>query len=175
MLVNNVYHKVLLVFLSYILLIDSYKFSKLNINIGITKRQTIFQLSESKPYNIFNNINKILFKSDVLSSDTKITENFLPPPSLTIMKYFEYWNCRDMENASLLFSDDCIYEDTLYPNQFIGKDSLKSHLLNVASALPNSFQFKIDEISENIETGKVITDKYNNNLILISYDKVTIK
>ena len=76
-------------------------------------------------------------------------------PSETIIRYFDYWNRRDMINASSLFSDDCIYEDTLYPSQFIGKKSIKSHLLNVASALPNSFQFVIDEISEDKDSGKV--------------------
>jgi hypothetical protein len=52
-----------------------------------------------------------------------------------------------MTAAANLFSNDCVYEDTLYPNVFIGRDNLKQHLLNVASAVPPTFEFIIDNIS----------------------------
>lgn len=76
-------------------------------------------------------------------------------PSDAIKSYFEYWNVRDMESACALFDQNCIYEDSLYPKVFIGKDSLKAHLFNVASSVPDSFQFKIDEICEDKNIGKV--------------------
>ena len=66
---------------------------------------------------------------------------------LVVRKYFEFWNKRNMTAAADLFSLDCKYEDTLYPNVFIGKENVKGHLLNVAAALPPSFSFVIDKIS----------------------------
>lgn len=67
--------------------------------------------------------------------------------SQVISLYFKYWNSREMDNAADLFDPDCIYEDTLYPEQFKGKDDIKFHLLRVADSLPSSFQFVVDEYS----------------------------
>ena len=67
--------------------------------------------------------------------------------SQVITQYFECWNRREMDNAADLFDPDCIYEDTLYPEQFKGKDDIKFHLLRVADSLPSSFQFVVDEYS----------------------------
>jgi len=33
-----------------------------------------------------------------------------------------------MQAAVDLFSEDCVYEDTLYPEKFQGKEQLKAHL-----------------------------------------------
>jgi hypothetical protein len=45
-------------------------------------------------------------------------------------------------------SEDCVYEDTLYPGAFRGREALKKHLLKVAAALPDSFAFVLDEVSD---------------------------
>ena len=68
-------------------------------------------------------------------------------PSKVIEAYFRAWNCRDMDVAISYFASDCIYEDTLYPETFRGKDQLRLHLKRVAKALPASFQFVVDEMS----------------------------
>lgn len=65
-----------------------------------------------------------------------------------VKKYFEYWNMRQMQNAVDLFTEDCEYEDTLYSGSFAGKEALKKHLFRCADALPDSFAFVVDEISE---------------------------
>eukprot|EP00470_Lotharella_oceanica_P012544 CAMPEP_0170198810 /NCGR_PEP_ID=MMETSP0040_2-20121228/68991_1 /TAXON_ID=641309 /ORGANISM="Lotharella oceanica, Strain CCMP622" /LENGTH=233 /DNA_ID=CAMNT_0010448861 /DNA_START=307 /DNA_END=1008 /DNA_ORIENTATION=- len=64
-----------------------------------------------------------------------------------VRKYFEYWNKRQMDDAISLFADDCIYEDTLYPGFFEGKDELKKHLYAIGEALPADFRFNIDELA----------------------------
>lgn len=53
-----------------------------------------------------------------------------------------------MAEAIDLFTEDCQYEDTLYPKAFQGKENLRKHLLKVADALPDSFGFVLDEISD---------------------------
>jgi ketosteroid isomerase-like protein len=76
-------------------------------------------------------------------------------PKQTIELYFDRWNKRDMDSAADLFDADCVYEDTLYPGTFRGREAIKSHLLNVAASLPGSFSFVIDDIAEDILNGKV--------------------
>ncbi|KAJ1416557.1 hypothetical protein B484DRAFT_454247 [Ochromonadaceae sp. CCMP2298] len=76
-------------------------------------------------------------------------------PGDVVRRYFEYWNVRDMESAVAVFSDDCVYEDTLYPGAFDGKEALKTHLFRVAVAVPDSFQFIVDTVSEDSSSGTV--------------------
>ncbi|GMH58228.1 hypothetical protein TrST_g4539 [Triparma strigata] len=64
-----------------------------------------------------------------------------------VKSYFAYWNVRDMSSATSLFAPDCSYEDTQYSTPFVGRPALKSHLLKVASALPPTFTFVVDDIS----------------------------
>lgn len=72
-----------------------------------------------------------------------------------VRDYFLAWNSRDMAAAISLFSDDCEYEDTLYPKVFRGREALQAHLLSVAASLPTSFKFVIDDVSEDSARGKV--------------------
>ena len=72
-----------------------------------------------------------------------------------VEKYFEYWNQRDFNSAADLFSIDCKYEDTVYPETFNSRDEVKFHLERVANALPDNFQFKIDEITTGSDSSTV--------------------
>ena len=65
----------------------------------------------------------------------------------TCLAFFEAWNQRDMQTAIDLFSDDVVYEDTVYPDVFEDRAALRAHLLRVADALPASFQFVVDDLS----------------------------
>lgn len=76
-------------------------------------------------------------------------------PKEVIQKYFDLWNNRDIESASELFADSCIFEDTLYNGPFEGKTALRCHLLNVAASVPDSFKVIVDEIAEDMSSGKV--------------------
>lgn len=71
-----------------------------------------------------------------------------PQGADVVRRYFELWNERKMDEAISLFTEDCSYEDTLYPEVFAGKDQLRRHLLRVADALPDSFAFCVDTISD---------------------------
>ena len=66
----------------------------------------------------------------------------------TCTAFFEAWNRRDMLAAIDLFAEDVVYEDTVYPEVFLGREQLRFHLLRVADAVPDSlFQFVVDDIS----------------------------
>ena len=51
-----------------------------------------------------------------------------------------------MDEASSLFAENCIYEDTLYPEVFRGREEIKFHLNRCAKALPSSFAFVVDSV-----------------------------
>ncbi|CAM9113046.1 unnamed protein product [Heterosigma akashiwo] len=78
-----------------------------------------------------------------------------PSPGQVVRAYFDCWNERDMAGAVAKFAEDCVYEDTLYPETFTGREELRFHLLRVAAALPASFEFVVDELAEDPATGKV--------------------
>mmetsp|Transcript_14432 Transcript_14432/g.25952 ORF Transcript_14432/g.25952 Transcript_14432/m.25952 type:complete len:210 (+) Transcript_14432:14-643(+) len=75
-----------------------------------------------------------------------------------VSKYFGYWNERKMGSAIDLFDERIQYEDTLYPGKFEGKDSLKSHLLNVAAALPDNFNFVLDDLAVSPPNSEGVTN-----------------
>lgn len=75
----------------------------------------------------------------------------VPPrttPGKVVNSYFQAWNERDMESAVACFAEDCEYDDTQYASAFTGKEALRKHLVRVADALPESFQFVVDELAE---------------------------
>ncbi|CAB9506001.1 expressed unknown protein [Seminavis robusta] len=68
----------------------------------------------------------------------------LSPPE----QYFDAWNRRDMTAAVQVFADDNIkYEDTAFPEPFVGKQKLKEHLIKCSNAFPASFQIVIDTVA----------------------------
>ena len=52
-----------------------------------------------------------------------------------------------MDAAANLFTEDCYYEDTVFPQPFSGKESLKNHLIACSDAFPPSFEFVVDDIA----------------------------
>lgn len=91
--------------------------------------------------------------SNLIGSSAKIpmmeedTSTIGSNSQVSVERYFESWNKRNMKKAISCFSDDIRLRDTQYPDAFDGKEALEKHLLNVASCLPGSFQFVVDDIS----------------------------
>ena len=79
----------------------------------------------------------------------------------TCLAFFDAWNQRDMTTAVGLFSEDVQYEDTVYPDIFDGRNQLRAHLLRVADALPESFQFVVDDFSSGPEDAEAIGVKWH--------------
>lgn len=83
--------------------------------------------------------------SPVIRRPPPVSSPSVPAP----LKYYEYWNVRDIESAVSLFSEDVVYDDTAFPKPFRGKDALKRHLSLCAQALPPSLTFRvIDHVQE---------------------------
>lgn len=53
-------------------------------------------------------------------------------------------------NAAIdVFTEDCYYDDTVFPTPFSGKESLRKHLVAVAEAFPPTFKFIVDDMANN--------------------------
>jgi len=50
------------------------------------------------------------------------------------------------------FSDDIVYEDMIYPKPFVGKEQVKSFLLNTKKQAPDDFVFIIDKCSDGVKS-----------------------
>ena len=74
------------------------------------------------------------------------------------VEYFAAWNRRDIEAAVDLFDDDITYDDTAFPNPFVGKEAAKRHLLLCAECFPNTFTFEVEDV---IDTGKTVCIKWH--------------
>lgn len=57
-----------------------------------------------------------------------------------------------MDAAADLFTEDCYYEDTVFPRPFSGRQNLKKHLLVCSNAFPPTFQFIVDDIADGGDT-----------------------
>ena len=66
-----------------------------------------------------------------------------------------------MQGAIDLFSEDVVYEDTVYPGVFNGREALRSHLNRVADAVPDSFRFVVDDISSGPDDAESIGVKWH--------------
>eukprot|EP00544_Gedaniella_sp_CCMP2646_P004307 CAMPEP_0202492340 /NCGR_PEP_ID=MMETSP1361-20130828/9092_1 /ASSEMBLY_ACC=CAM_ASM_000849 /TAXON_ID=210615 /ORGANISM="Staurosira complex sp., Strain CCMP2646" /LENGTH=565 /DNA_ID=CAMNT_0049122535 /DNA_START=267 /DNA_END=1964 /DNA_ORIENTATION=+ len=67
-------------------------------------------------------------------------------------QYFDAWSKRDMDTAVNLFTEDCCYEDTVFPKPFSGKQNLKEHLLLCSDAFPPTFKFIVDDVADGGDT-----------------------
>lgn len=63
-------------------------------------------------------------------------------------RYFAAWNQRDMDAAIDVFTDDCQYEDTVFPVPFEGKEALQKHLYLCADSMPSTFSFVVDDVAD---------------------------
>jgi hypothetical protein len=63
-------------------------------------------------------------------------------------RYFAAWNRRDMDEAANLFTEDCRYEDTVFPQVFDSKSQLQNHLKLCSDSMPPGFRFIVDDIAD---------------------------
>jgi hypothetical protein len=66
-----------------------------------------------------------------------------------------------MEAAIRLFTDDCTYDDTVFPQPFQGKEPLLKHLQLCANAFPPTFRFIVDDICEDIRGGDKLAIRWH--------------
>ncbi len=75
-------------------------------------------------------------------------------PMSTVMQFYNAWNRRDFDAALDTLAEDCVYEDVVFLDPFVGKKSLRTYFEDIVKYLDEEVQFKIDDMSED-PSGKV--------------------
>mmetsp|Transcript_24177 Transcript_24177/g.67024 ORF Transcript_24177/g.67024 Transcript_24177/m.67024 type:complete len:631 (+) Transcript_24177:196-2088(+) len=112
--------------------------------------------SSSKPgaksLNLLRQASKII---EITGAPDRVVSNSMVVPAGTTsnaniapLKYFEAWNRRDMDDAIRQFASDATYDDTAFPEPFVGQDALRKHLLLCAECFPPSFSFEVEDFVE---------------------------
>lgn len=81
------------------------------------------------------------------SSKSSLPRKESTDTSTVVQRYFNAWNQRDMKVATDCFAPDCDYNDLQFPEPFSGKAAMKLHLERVASSLPSTFIFELDDMA----------------------------
>ena len=58
-------------------------------------------------------------------------------------RFYDAVNARDLERATALLEPDCLYEDMIYAQPFVGADAVAAHLKAVFKALPDDLAFVV--------------------------------
>lgn len=66
------------------------------------------------------------------------------PAAQTIRTFYDAINRRDFDAAALLIADDCVYEDMVYEEPFVGKQKVNSFFKKICSNMPDDLEFIID-------------------------------
>eukprot|EP00593_Proboscia_inermis_P001172 CAMPEP_0171297456 /NCGR_PEP_ID=MMETSP0816-20121228/6192_1 /TAXON_ID=420281 /ORGANISM="Proboscia inermis, Strain CCAP1064/1" /LENGTH=488 /DNA_ID=CAMNT_0011771733 /DNA_START=45 /DNA_END=1511 /DNA_ORIENTATION=- len=88
---------------------------------------------------------EILPKDETLEIDSTVNEVITEKNGEAVQQYFNSWNARDLESAVSCFTEDCEYDDSQFDEPFKGSDAMSAHLNRVVDALPETFQFVVDD------------------------------
>ena len=126
-------------------------------NKSIVKDAFLVQESKSKPGEDSLNLLRqaSVFMGDSSNNDTTPQSEI---PSNAALQYFSAWNRRDMKAAVDAFADDATYDDTAFPDPFVGKQKLENHLLLCADCFPPTFSFQVDNV---IDAGDAVCVKWH--------------
>lgn len=74
-----------------------------------------------------------------------------------VLKYYELYNARDIiHGVGSLIAEDCVYEDLVYQDPFVGKESIHEYLEKVAAWIPADLKFVIEDVSDGKESAGVV-------------------
>ena len=114
----------------------------------------------------------ISFVSKLVSPSTtdQDDDNAVPKEEITAInakptvpeEYFACWNRRDIKAAVDKFTDDCAYDDTVFPEPFDGKEALWKHLGYCAESVPSTFRFVADDVVDGGDSVGVVWHVENN-------------
>jgi len=74
--------------------------------------------------------------------------------SSSAVQYREAVDKKDVDKATSIFAEDCVYENVIFEDAFVGKEAVKEYFSEVVEYLGDDVDFVIDDISED-PSGKV--------------------
>uniref|UniRef100_A0A2P2JNG4 Uncharacterized protein LOC105133813 isoform X1 n=1 Tax=Rhizophora mucronata TaxID=61149 RepID=A0A2P2JNG4_RHIMU len=65
-----------------------------------------------------------------------------------VRSFYEAINARDLASVENLISDDCVYEDLIFPRPFVGRKAVLEFFKKFIDSISTDLQFAIDDISD---------------------------
>lgn len=96
--------------------------------------------------------NWVLKNSSSSSSITNVVatselELELETASNVVRKFYGGINGRDLSSVEALIADDCVYEDLIFPQPFVGRKAILEFFGKFCDSISEDLQFVIDDIS----------------------------
>ncbi|PON74538.1 Polyketide cyclase SnoaL-like domain containing protein [Parasponia andersonii] len=75
------------------------------------------------------------------------TGSIVAPTAEVVRKFYGGINGRDLSSVVDLISDDCVYEDLIFPRPFVGRKEILDFFENFMDFVEKDLQFVIDKLS----------------------------
>ena len=101
--------------------------------------------------------------ADVEQKDSDAEDKETQSSKSSPEQYFDAWNRRDMTAAVDVFADNISYEDTAFPDPFVGKEKLERHLNICADSFPPTFTIVIDAVAQDTKNNRETVEWHLEN------------
>ncbi|KAI3933247.1 hypothetical protein MKW92_003655 [Papaver armeniacum] len=71
----------------------------------------------------------------------------MPPASDIVRKFYDGINRHDLASVEGLIADNCVYEDLVFPQPFVGRKAILDFFKKFTDSIGKDLQFVIDDIS----------------------------
>ncbi|GAA0148290.1 hypothetical protein LIER_36692 [Lithospermum erythrorhizon] len=84
----------------------------------------------------------------VVVTSSPSTGNDTDTGGSVVRKFYEGINGRDLESVEPLIAENCVYEDLIFPQPFVGRKAILDFFKKFTNSISTDLQFAIDDISE---------------------------
>ncbi|CAI9297808.1 unnamed protein product [Lactuca saligna] len=88
-----------------------------------------------------------LSEGEVSSPPSVVSSSSLDSASDVVRRFYEGINSRDLSTVVDLIAEDCVYEDLVFPQPFIGRKAILEFFEKFIYTISQDLQFAIDDIS----------------------------
>ena len=64
------------------------------------------------------------------------------------LAYYENYNSKRIDGILELLAEDCVYEDLVYQEPFVGRDAIAAYLRKVEAMVPSDVRFVVEDITD---------------------------
>lgn len=90
-------------------------------------------------------------------TSSEITPDFLECGSTVVRRFYEGINGRDLGSVEKLIAENCVYEDLIFPQPFVGRKAILEFFNKFIDSISSDLRFVIDDISEDDPSGVGVT------------------
>ncbi|XP_009620035.1 uncharacterized protein LOC107815327 [Nicotiana tabacum] len=86
--------------------------------------------------------------AEVTSSPSSDSVTDLESASSVVRKFYGGINSRDLDSVEQLIAENCVYEDLVFPQPFVGRKAILNFFKKFTDSVGSDLQFVIDDISQ---------------------------